>query len=65
VEGGEAGAKWSASGMEHGSEAHPGTSPTATGRVVCWELPECPKKIKNFHIIFFCNFAPLKKININ
>ena len=31
VEGGEAGTEWSASGMEYGSEAHPGTSPTAAG----------------------------------
>jgi len=29
VEGGEAGAEWSGSGMKHGSEADPGTSPTA------------------------------------
>ena len=28
VEGGEAGTEWSASGMEYGSEANPGTSPT-------------------------------------
>ena len=28
VEGAEGGTKWSASGMEYGSEADPGTSPT-------------------------------------
>jgi hypothetical protein len=46
VEGAEGGAKWSVSGTKHGSEADPGTSPTARadrGR----GKPECPKKMKN------------------
>jgi len=32
VEGAEGGTEWSVSEMEYGSEANPGTSPTAAGR---------------------------------
>jgi len=46
VEGGEAGTEWSASGMEYGSEANPGTSPTAWGGL--WDgkagMPKIVKK---------------------
>ena len=33
--------------VKHGSEADPGTSPTATGWDLGLELPECPNIIKN------------------
>jgi len=43
VEGGEAGTEWSASGMEYGSEANPGTSPTAAGWICGLDGAGTPK----------------------
>jgi hypothetical protein len=45
AEGAEGGAKWSASGMKHGSEADPGASPTAWDGLWVGK-PARPKKIK-------------------
>jgi hypothetical protein len=36
VEGGEAGAEWSVSGMEHGSDSGPRNKPDGVGRLVGW-----------------------------
>jgi len=45
VKGGEAGTEWSDSDMEYGSEANPGTSPTAKETLISTSLlPECPNK---------------------